>query len=452
MLGKLHARALPHESQQPAEEFPPMRNDKTNKNLWSHSASPAPATSPLQGNGSCRVAIIGGGFTGLSTALHLAEAGIDCIVLEAKEIGFGGSGRNVGLVNAGMWMRPDDIVATAGEKVGSRLVSELGDGPAYVFELIAKHAIECEAVHNGTLHLAVGEAGVQEIETRAAQWQKRGAPVEALPAARAAELTGAKGFAGALLDRRAGTVQPLGYAHGLARAAIAAGAHIHTATPVLDGRRDGGRIILRTPHGEVRAEKLIIASNAYSGVVSSMNWSQHRNELVPMYYFQFATTPLPADVISRILPQGHGCWDTGLVMTSFRTDKAGRLIYGSIGSLDALGRMAHEPFARRAIRTLFPFLGNVAFEYWWDGQIGMTANNLPSFHEPEKNIWSIAGYNGRGISPGTVFGRALAQVALGNPEAMMLPVTPTGSDSLRTAKSAFYDIGAAAKHFVDHRL
>ena len=121
-----------------------------------------------------------------NTVLHLAEAGVDCVVLEAAEIGTGGSGRNVGLVNAGMWMRPDDIVASVGEQVGGRLVSELGDGPAYVFELIGKHAIECEAVHNGTLHLAVGDAGVKEVEIRAAQWQRRGAPVEALSAAKAA--------------------------------------------------------------------------------------------------------------------------------------------------------------------------------------------------------------------------------------------------------------------------
>jgi glycine/D-amino acid oxidase-like deaminating enzyme len=155
-----------------------------------------------------------------------------------------------------------------------------------------------------------------------------------------------------------------------------------------------------------------------------------------MYYFQYATAPLPAEVIARILPEGHGCWDTGLVMTSFRTDKAGRLVFGSIGSLDTLGRIAHEPFARRALKSLFPFIGDVPFEYWWDGQIGMTSNNLPSFHEPEKNV----------------SGRALAQVAIGNRDAMMLPTAPVQADSLRSAKSAFYDLGAAAKHFIDHRL
>jgi glycine/D-amino acid oxidase-like deaminating enzyme len=434
------------------KKFRPMRNDKTNRNLWTYSASEPPSTTSLSSSTTTKVAIIGGGFTGLSAALHLAEAGIDSVVLEANTIGFGGSGRNVGLVNAGMWMRPDDIVDTIGEKVGGRLVSELGDGPSYVFDLIAKHQIACEPVHNGTLHLAVGEAGVKEVALRASQWIKRGAPVEALSAAAAEELTGTSAFSGALLDRRAGTVQPLSYAHGLARAALAAGARIFTGTPALDGRRDGDTIVLRTNSGEVRAEKLIIASNAYSGVVPSMPWSRHEEELVAMYYFQLATPPLPPDVIARILPQGHGCWDTGLVMTSFRTDQAGRLIYGSIGSLDALSKIAHEPFARRAVRKLFPFIGDIRFDHWWDGKIGMTANNLPSFHRPERNVWSIAGYNGRGISPGTIFGRALAQVALGNDEAMMLPATDINPTSLRSAKAAFYDVGAAAKHFIDHRL
>jgi glycine/D-amino acid oxidase-like deaminating enzyme len=351
-----------------------------------------------------------------------------------------------------MWMRPDDILAAVGDTVGERLVRDLGDGPAYVFELIEKHAIDCEAVHNGTLHLAIGQDGIKEIETRAAQWQRRGAPVEALSADMAVTLTGAQGFAGALLDRRAGTVQPLGYARGLARAALGAGARLFTDTPVVSAARDGETIVLRTAHGQVRARKLIVASNAYSGVVPSMNWSDHGQELVPMYYFQFATNPLPAEIISRILPQGHGCWDTGLVMTSFRTDKAGRLIFGSIGSLDALGKTTHRSFARRAVNALFPFIGDFEFEYWWDGQIGMTRNNLPSFHQPEKNVWSIAGYNGRGISPGTVFGRALAGVSTGDESAMMLPASTVVSDALRGAKSAFYNIGSAVKHLIDHRL
>jgi glycine/D-amino acid oxidase-like deaminating enzyme len=139
-------------------------------------------------------------------------------------------------------------------------------------------------------------------------------------------------------------------------------------------------------------------------------------------------------------------------MTSFRTDKAGRLIFGSIGSLDTLGRATHRAFARRSVKALFPFIAGFDFEYWWDGQIGMTRNNLPFFHQPEENVWSIAGYNGRGISPGTVFGRALANVSMGNGDAMMLPATPVVADNLRQVKSTFFNIGSVAKHFIDHRL
>jgi glycine/D-amino acid oxidase-like deaminating enzyme len=429
-----------------------MDDDKTHRNLWTHSAPPPPPTPSLTENTSCSVAIIGGGFTGLSTALHLAEAGVDCAVFETKAIGFGGTGRNVGLVNAGMWVRPDEVVATLGEAVGNRLLQELGDGPSLVYQLIEKHGIECEAVRNGTLHMAVGTEGTKEIAIRAEQWQRRGAPVEALSAADAERLTGAKGFTGALLDRRAGTVQPLAYAHGLAHAAIKAGARIYTGTAVTWATKTGSAFTLETAGGKVTAEKLIVASNDYANTVPSMNWSSHVEELAMLPYFQFATNPLPAEVIARILPQGHGAWDTGMVMTSFRKDKAGRLIFGSVGALDALGTAGHREFARRSVKALFPFIGDFDFEFWWDGRIGMTRNNLPSFHRPEENVWSITGYNGRGISPGTVFGRALAHVVMGKTEAMALPASDITPDPLRNVKSLFYRTGALAKHFIDRRL
>jgi glycine/D-amino acid oxidase-like deaminating enzyme len=429
-----------------------MATEDTQKNLWSHSAPPAPSTTSLAGAMTTEVAIIGGGFTGLSAALHLRLAGMDCVVLEAKTIGYGGSGRNVGLVNAGMWMPPDDVVAAIGPDVGNRMLTELGQGPSLVYDLIEKYGIDCEAVRNGTLHLAVGADGVKDNVLRAGQWQRRGAPVEALSAADAARLTGATGFAGALLDRRAGTVQPLAYARGLARAAIDAGARIFTGTPVTQGTRSGSGFTLDTPQGKVTARKVIVASNAYAFLVPGMNWSAHREEITFLNYFQFATNPLPADVIGRILPEGHGTWDTGTVMTSFRKDRSGRLIFGSIGALDAIGTGTHRAFARRYVRSIFPFIGKFSFDYWWDGKIAMTGNNLPVFHQPEENVWSITGYNGRGISPGTVFGRALAGVAMGDRNAMALPTTATKADPMRSLKTQFYNTGALAKHFVDKRL
>ncbi|MDK1490246.1 FAD-binding oxidoreductase [Sinorhizobium sp. 7-81] len=429
-----------------------MATERALPNLWHATAPAAPETGPLTGELSTDVAIVGGGFTGLSAALHLAEKGLKATVVEARMIGFGGSGRNVGLVNAGMWVKPDDLVATLGTGAGNRLLNELGDGPSLVYDLVAKHGMQCEAVRNGTLHMAVGAEGLKDIRDREAQWKKRGAPVEVLSADRAHMLSGAEGFAGALLDRRAGTIQPLAYARGLARAALAAGAKIFTDTPLLAAERQGDQWRLKAGHGSLTARHIILATNAYGALVPDVPWKAHTRELTILPYFQFATNPLPEKVATRILPERQGAWDTGLVMTSFRMDQQNRMIFGSIGRLDAIAEGTHRAFAARSLRKLFPDIGDFRFEYWWDGRIGMTTNNLPAMHVLAPNVVSVSGYNGRGIAPGTVFGRALAHHVMGDASAIPLAETPITPDPWRTVKSAFYHAGAQAKHFVDRRF
>lgn len=429
-----------------------MATERTLPNLWHATAPAAPETRPLARDLTTDVAIIGGGFTGLSAALHLAEKGVKATVIEAKMIGFGGSGRNVGLVNAGMWVKPDDLIATLGADAGNRLLGELGDGPAMVYALVEKHGIACEAVRNGTLHMAVGSEGLKDISDREAQWKKRGAPVEVLSAERAATLSGARGFSGALLDRRAGTIQPLAYARGLARAALAAGAEIYTDTALTGAERQGETWVLKAGANTVKAKQVILATNAYGGMFAEAPWQQHTQELTILPYFQFATNPLPEKVAARILPERQGTWDTGLVMTSFRMDQQNRLIFGSIGRLDAIAEGTHRAFAARSVRKLFPYIGDFRFEYWWDGRIGMTTNNLPAMHTLAPNVFSVSGYNGRGIAPGTVFGKALANHVTGHISAIPLAETPVTPDGWRTVKSAFYHAGAQAKHLVDHRF
>lgn len=157
-----------------------MRNDPLSHGLWEKTAPPAPQTETLSGDARAQVAIVGGGYTGLSAALFLAEAGTDVVLLEAEEIGFGGSGRNVGLVNAGMWVMPDDLPGILGETYGERLLDLLGDAPRVVFDLAMQHGMACEAMPVGTLHCAVGESGLAQLGERARQWQARGAPVRLL--------------------------------------------------------------------------------------------------------------------------------------------------------------------------------------------------------------------------------------------------------------------------------
>ncbi len=249
-----------------------MQNDPLTHGLWERTAPSAPATAALVGDVKADVAVVGCGYTGLSAALHLAEAGAKVAALEAVEIGFGGAGRNVGLVNAGMWVLPNDMIKALGADYGERALDLLGNAPAAVWETIAKHAIDCDPVHNGTLHCAVGRAGAEEIAERARQWGARGAPVKALPAEETAKRVGSSAYSGALLDMRAGTIQPLAYVRGLARAALAAGAAIYTESAVRAAERAGGAWRVATDRGSVTADWIVVATDAYGGAP----WPQGR--------------------------------------------------------------------------------------------------------------------------------------------------------------------------------
>ncbi len=421
-----------------------MQNDPLSHGLWEMTAPPAPPTSPLKGEIRADVAVVGCGYTGLAAALRLAKAGAKVVALEAVEIGFGGAGRNVGLVNAGMWLQPREIVKTLGPDYGERILSLLGEAPAEVFKLIDAHAIDCEPVRNGTLHCAVGRSGVAEIEERAEQWGERGAPVRALAAAETAARIGADVYAGSLLDMRAGTIQPLAYARGLGRAAIAAGAAIHTQSPVRSAERTGKVWTLTTDGGTVAADWIAVATDVYGGAP----WPQGRREQIRLPYFSFATRPLSADLQASILPGREGCWDTKLVLSSFRFDRAGRLLFGSVGALRGTGLAVHRAWAKRALAKMFPRIENVEFEAQWYGMIGMTDDALPRFHRLAPNVVTFCGYNGRGIGPGTVFGRVLADHILGkvNESDLPLPVTEPDSPALPALKEAYYEAGAQIAH------
>ncbi len=421
-----------------------MLGDSRSHGLWEKTAPAAPPTTALAGDQRSDVVVVGGGYTGLSTALHLAEAGAGVVLLEAAEIGFGGAGRNVGLVNAGMWVQPDVLVETMGEDRGEALLNLLGNAPQLVFDLIEKHGIACEAVHRGTLHCAVGQSGLKELQERAAQWHRRGTAVELLDAVQTAEKTGTSAYAAALLDRRAGTIQPLAYARGLARAAIAAGAVLHTGSKVDSLQRSGSAWRLATAEGSVTAGRVIVATDAYSGTP----WTKLRSEQVKLPFFNFATEPLPGGLQSKILPERQGAWDTKTVLTSLRLDQAGRLVVGSVGALRGSGVAVHRAWAKRTLRRLFPEIGDVRFEAEWYGAIGMTDDNLPRFHRLDENVFTICGYNGRGIAPGTVFGRCLADLALGRrtENDCPLPCTAPQDARFRLLREGAIEFGAQLVH------
>ncbi len=427
-----------------------MKGDSRSHGLWERTAPAGPQCPALADAIEVDIAVVGAGYTGLSAAIHAAQGGASVAILESEDVGFGGSGRNVGLVNAGMWVMPNALPGVLGDIYGERLVRLLGDAPQVVFDLIEKHHIACEVERQGTLHCAVDGAGVKELEERARQWQALGAPVRVLDAAETAAKIGTRAYRASLLDLRAGTIQPLAYARGLAHVAAGLGVRIFASSAVTDMRESADAWTLRTAGGSVRAKWVIVASNAYT----TSPWSNLGRELVRLPYFNCATAPLSDNVRRSILPERQGCWDTRKILSSFRFDQTGRLVFGSVGALSGSGLSVHRNWARRALARLFPQIGVVDFEAEWFGMIGMTANSLPRFHNLARNVVSFSGYNGRGIAPGTVFGRCLAQLALGEigQADLPLPVTVAAPARLRAAFEAYYEYGAQIAHAVGARL
>lgn len=387
--------------------------------LWDRSAEERPIEAPMSGDIATDVAIVGGGFTGLSTALHLCERGIGCHVLEARKIGFGGSGRNVGLVNAGLWLPPQDVRARLGEKRGSGLIKILGDAPEYVFSLIERHQIRCEATRTGTIHAAHSSKGFDDLSRRAEEWHRLGAPVDLLSKEEAAEKIGTTAFHGGLLDHRAGTINPMGYVRGLARAATGAGANLHTGVTVTKLQRRDGKWVLETPQGTVTAKSVVLATNAYTDSL----WPDLKRVFTQIHYFQLATKPL-GDRARHILKEGQGLWDTGQIMFSLRRDAFGRIIIGSMGKVVGGDKGLSQRWATRRLQRLFPDLGPVEWEQSWHGQIAMTGDHLPRIHRLAEGLYTPIGYNGRGITPGTMFGRAIASfLSDGDEDSLPLPIT-----------------------------
>ncbi|WP_417727659.1 NAD(P)/FAD-dependent oxidoreductase [Roseovarius sp.] len=414
-------------------------------NLWRDSAAESFAAPPLRGERSVDLAIIGAGFTGLSAALHAAGQGADVTVLEADTVGEGGSGRNVGLVNAGLWLPPDDVCKIIGNQQGEHLNRVLAEAPTQVFDLIERHKIACEPTRAGTLHLAHAPAAIAQLQSRLAQLSARGAPVRLLNAAETAQRLGTERFHGALHDARAGTIQPLAYARGLARAAREAGAMLHEQTPVTAAERRTGQWIITTPGGKLRARTLLIATNAYHRPVTHVT----RPDIPIVQYFQIATAPIGDNLGGDILAGGEGCWDTGLVMTSVRRDQAGRVILGGMGGDVDL----HANWARRKLARLFPRLANAEIAHAWAGRIAMTHDHLPRILRMGQGALAIFGYSGRGIGPGTVFGHAAAHALLSGDETdLPVPVVDQHTEHFVTLKSMYYEAGARMVHLAAARL
>ena len=388
--------------------------------LWSATANPHPACPPLTGATRAEVAIVGGGFTGLSCALHLAEAGLKPVLLESQTPGWGASGRNGGQVIPGLKEDPDAIEKRFGPELGGRMVALAGGAPDLVFDLIERHGIACDAVREGWIQPAHSDAALRLTERRVEQWGRRGAPTELLDRARTAELLGCEGYHGGLLDRRGGGLHPLNYALGLAKAARDQGTVLHGSSPAISLERQQSGYLLRTPAGELHAERVALCTNGYTTALLP----ELQRSVLPLRSLQVATAPLRETVLRSILPQGQVASDTRPLLSYFRLDGEGRFLIGGRGAERSAAIQERFRSLRATGVKLFPQIQASDWHYHWGGLVALTPDHYPHLHEPAPGLIACLGYNGRGVAMATAMGKTMAEKLRGLPDRDLgFPVT-----------------------------
>jgi glycine/D-amino acid oxidase-like deaminating enzyme len=388
--------------------------------LYADTAVPPVATPALDADRNVSVAIIGGGFAGLSTALHLAEQGTDAMVLEAQEPGWGASGNNGGQLNPGLKLDPDAVEATFGADLGRRMIAFAYNAPVFTFELIRRLGIACEARQNGTLRAAYHESHAAAVETTAQQCIRRGMPVSVLDRNALREVTGTDRYVSAMFDPRGGDVQPLSYARGLARAALARGTAIHGQTPAMSLRREGGQWRIETPRAVVRAEKVLIATNGFSGDL----WPGLSRTIVPLFSSIAATEPLPEEIARLVMPRRSVLYESGHITVYYRLDASNRLLMGGRGPMHWIRGPSAVAYLMRYARKLWPALAGIKWTHGWNSRLAMTADHYPHVHEPAAGVLVYLGCNGRGVALASAMGQQLAKRLIGGETAGIdMPIT-----------------------------
>lgn len=389
--------------------------------LWTATAKRMPDFPQLAGRNKTDVAVVGGGFSGLSTALHLAEAGVQVTLLEAQQPGWGASGRNGGQINVGLKDAPSVIRKKFGKEYGNRMIEMSGKAGDLVFDLIEKHDIDCNAIRPGWLRAAHTTKTLDELHNLALEWRGLGADVRPLGRDEMARLTGTDDYLGGLIDMRGGNLQPFNYAVGLADAAQELGAVIHGGSAVTKIEQTAKGHCVHTSTGSVEAPQVVLCTNAYSNKDLHANLAK---SVLPVRSVQIATKPLSDNIRKSILPELHALSDARRLLLYFRLDADGRFLMGGRGTYNDTSTRRQFERLKRITAKLYPQLADAEWDYAWGGFVALTRDHYAHLHEIAPGLKAGLGYNGRGVAIATAMGAVLAKWAQGAPnDELAFPVT-----------------------------
>ncbi len=384
--------------------------------LWAAATPPGPDLPELIGATVADVVVIGGGFTGLSTALHLREAGVDVAIIEAMEPGWGASGLNNGQVIPTLSRPdPDDIIARHGA-AGERFVALLRDSASTLFDVARRYQIQAEQEQTGWVQPVHSPGRIAIAERRVRQWSKFGAPVELLSRDQTRQMLGSDAWFGGFWNRSGGHINPLALSRGLARVVLEHGCRIYARSPAVRFERRNDRWVVKTEKGEISGRALIVATNAYTGEFSKSLMPEIAREVVPVLSWQMATRPLPETARQTIIPGRQAMSDTHGELYFARYDARNRLVTG--GAVIGPGNKAEriKTIVAERLKRLWPQIGQVEFDYVWNGYVGMTTDFMPRIHRLGPDAYGWTGCNGRAVALSIALGDELSKAVRGVPQ------------------------------------
>ncbi|MEQ8897368.1 MAG: FAD-binding oxidoreductase [Roseovarius sp.] len=405
-------------------EYPPS--------WYAASVDPLAPFAPLEGETRADVCVVGAGYTGLSAALHLAEQGLDVVLLEAHRVGFGASGRNGGQLGSGQRMDQHFVEKQVGRDDAAKLWDLAEDAKDLVKSLIAKHDIDCH-LKPGIAHMAFSNREVEEEHAYADMLAERyNYPhLEKLDRDAAQALCPSPKYVGGTLDMSAAHLHPLAYALGLARAAHAAGVRIFERTEV-QRISEGTPAKLTTAKGTVTADHVILACNGYLGGLNGKVAAR----VMPINNFIAATEPLGEDA-ARVLTRDVAVADTKFVVNYFRLSHDKRLLFGGGESYGYRFPADIAAKVRKPMTEIFPHLKDIPIDHAWGGTLAITMKRLPYLARVAPNILSASGYSGHGVGNATQAGKLMADAIAGHAAGFdtmaRIPTTPfPGGTALRS--------------------
>jgi glycine/D-amino acid oxidase-like deaminating enzyme len=394
------------------------------ESLWAAVTPSGPDLPELTDTAEADVVIIGAGFTGLSAALSLREAGVDVAVIEAMEPGWGASGRNNGQVIPTLSRPdPDDIIARH-RAAGERFVALLRDSASNLFNVIRRYQIQAEQEQAGWVQPVHSPGRIKVAERRVRQWSKFGAPVEMLSRDETRAMLGSDAWFGGFWNRSGGHINPLALSRGLAEAVLQRGGRIYARSPAISFERQNQRWVVQTAQGQISGRALIVATNAYTGEFSKSLAPDLAHEVMPVLSWQMATQPLSESARKTIIPGRQAMSDTHGELYFARYDARNRLVTG--GAVIGPGNKPERIKVRvtERLQRLWPQIGPVEFDYIWNGYVGMTTDFLPRIHRLGPDAYGWTGCNGRAVALSIAIGDELSKAARGTPgEDLALPFT-----------------------------